>query len=143
MIAEAGHYALVLALALALIQAVVPLWGARTRDSVLIPGFVIAGSGNKRLLIRAVGPTLTKFGINEPLPDPRLVLKRWNGASYDDIATNDDWGTNANADAIRTTAAELFAFSLNDGSPSSPCHQFIPKLPVSGAVSTERANSAA
>jgi len=29
MIAEIGHYALVLALVLALIQAVVPIWGAR------------------------------------------------------------------------------------------------------------------
>jgi cytochrome c-type biogenesis protein CcmF len=36
MIAEVGHYALVLALALALIQSVVPLIGARTRDSALM-----------------------------------------------------------------------------------------------------------
>src|SRR5712671_1420278 len=36
MIAEVGHYALVLALALALIQSVVPLIGARARDSALM-----------------------------------------------------------------------------------------------------------
>jgi cytochrome c-type biogenesis protein CcmF len=36
MIAEVGHYALVLALALALIQSVVPLIGARTRDGTLM-----------------------------------------------------------------------------------------------------------
>src|SRR3979490_2500995 len=36
MIAEVGHYALVLALALALIQAVVPLIGARTRDGAMM-----------------------------------------------------------------------------------------------------------
>jgi cytochrome c-type biogenesis protein CcmF len=36
MIAELGHYALVLALALALVQATVPIWGARTRDLVLM-----------------------------------------------------------------------------------------------------------
>jgi cytochrome c-type biogenesis protein CcmF len=36
MIAEAGHYALVLALALALIQAVVPIVGARLRDPALM-----------------------------------------------------------------------------------------------------------
>jgi len=35
-IAEAGHYALVLALALALIQSTVPLWGARRGDAVLM-----------------------------------------------------------------------------------------------------------
>ena len=41
MIAELGHYALVLALALALIQASVPLWGARTNDATLMG---VAGS---------------------------------------------------------------------------------------------------
>ncbi len=36
MIAEIGHYALVLALGLALIQSVIPVWGARTRDGALM-----------------------------------------------------------------------------------------------------------
>jgi cytochrome c-type biogenesis protein CcmF len=38
---EFGHYALVLALALALVQATVPLWGARTNDATLMS---VAGS---------------------------------------------------------------------------------------------------
>ncbi len=36
MIAELGHYALVLAMALALAQAVLPLWGAARRDATLV-----------------------------------------------------------------------------------------------------------
>jgi cytochrome c-type biogenesis protein CcmF len=36
MIAEIGHYALVLALALALVQSILPLWGARTDDGALM-----------------------------------------------------------------------------------------------------------
>ena len=36
MIAEIGHYALVLALALALVQSIVPLVGARLRDPALM-----------------------------------------------------------------------------------------------------------
>jgi cytochrome c-type biogenesis protein CcmF len=36
MIAEIGHYALVLALALALVQSTLPLWGARTGDAALM-----------------------------------------------------------------------------------------------------------
>ncbi|WP_334174425.1 heme lyase CcmF/NrfE family subunit [Pseudoxanthobacter sp.] len=44
MIAEAGHFALVLALALALVQSVVPVWGARTgNDRVMAMAPVIAG----------------------------------------------------------------------------------------------------
>src|SRR3954454_21869529 len=38
---EFGHYALVLALGLALVQAIVPLWGARTNDATLMN---VAGS---------------------------------------------------------------------------------------------------
>ena len=41
MIPELGHYALVLALGLALVQAIVPLWGARTNDATLMG---VAGS---------------------------------------------------------------------------------------------------
>ena len=36
MIIELGHFMLVLALALALIQSVVPIWGAQTNDSRLM-----------------------------------------------------------------------------------------------------------
>jgi len=36
MIAELGHYALVLALAITLVQSIVPFWGARTGDEVLM-----------------------------------------------------------------------------------------------------------
>ena len=36
MIAELGHFALVLALALALVQSVLPVWGARTGDDRLM-----------------------------------------------------------------------------------------------------------
>ena len=36
MIAEAGHYALVLALVLACVQGIVPFWGARRGDAVLM-----------------------------------------------------------------------------------------------------------
>ena len=36
MIAELGHYAMVLALGLALIQGIVPIFGSRSRDPVLM-----------------------------------------------------------------------------------------------------------
>ncbi len=42
----------------------------QTGDNVLIPGFVISGAGTKRMLVRAVGPTLAEHGITDPLPDP-------------------------------------------------------------------------
>ena len=36
MIVEVGHYALVLALAIALMQTILPFWGARARDARLM-----------------------------------------------------------------------------------------------------------
>ena len=36
MIAEIGHFALILALALSLVQSVIPFWGARTNDAGLM-----------------------------------------------------------------------------------------------------------
>jgi hypothetical protein len=59
---------------------------------------------------------LETLGVPGVLPNPRLTLKRWNGSAYDDVATNDNWGSNANAGAIIAKSAELFAFPLNAGS---------------------------
>lgn len=88
----------------------------QTGDNVLIPGFVISGTTNKRLLIRAVGPKLTTFGVPGVLPDPQIVVKRLVNSAYVDVASNDNWGTNANAAAIVTTSNALGAFALDNGS---------------------------
>lgn len=58
-----------------------------TDDSVLIAGFIVAGTDLKRVLIRGIGPSLTGFGSN--LPDPTLELHQGSTT----IATNDNWKT--------------------------------------------------
>lgn len=84
----------------------------------LIPGFVIDGTASKRVLLRAVGPTLGVAPFNVPgvLPNPRMVLKRWNGTTFVDFNSNDNWSTNANAAQIRQVSAQLFAFAIPDNS---------------------------
>jgi hypothetical protein len=79
-----------------------------TGDAVLIPGFTIAGRGNARLLIRAVGPTLTTFGVEGALANPQLTL--FSGT--DSIGENDDWGEGANAGGIAEAAVQVGAFAL-------------------------------
>jgi hypothetical protein len=60
-----------------------------TGDHVLIGGFSSSGgNGSIQLVIRALGPTLTKFGVNGALADPTLLLVNGNGNL---IATNDNW----------------------------------------------------
>jgi pectate lyase/pectin methylesterase-like acyl-CoA thioesterase len=89
-----------------------------TGESVMIPGFIIEGTGTKRMLIRAVGPTLTRFQVSGVLANPRMVLKRFDSGAnaYVDFASNDDWGTAVNAAAIASTATDVGAFGLTSGS---------------------------
>jgi hypothetical protein len=73
----------------------------------LIVGFNIAGSGNRTLLIRAIGPTLAEFGVTGTLTDPKLEL--FGGATK--IQENDNWDSSA-----RSTFSQLGAFDLTTGS---------------------------
>ena len=59
-------------------------------EHVMIGGFIVQGSGPKRVIIRAIGPELTQFGIPDALANPRLELHNRTGAL---IASNDDWQT--------------------------------------------------
>jgi hypothetical protein len=56
----------------------------------MIGGFIVQGTGPKRVIIRAIGPELTQYGITNALANPRLELHNGTGAL---IATNDDWQT--------------------------------------------------
>ncbi len=55
MIAETGHYALILALGLAIVQTVLPLWGTRTRDPQLLAVAVPAAQAQFLLIALAFG----------------------------------------------------------------------------------------
>jgi plastocyanin len=63
---------------------------AQSGSNVLIGGFTISGSGTKTVLVRALGPTLSSFGISNPVANPLLELHDSTRAV---IATNDDWGS--------------------------------------------------
>lgn len=68
-----------------------------TGENLLIGGFIITGSGTKSVLLRALGPTLTKFGITNAMANPALELHNSAGAL---IASNDNWVSAANAQSI-------------------------------------------
>jgi hypothetical protein len=60
----------------------------QTSDNVMIGGFIVQGTGPKRVIIRAIGPELTQYGVPNVLSDPTLELHDGTGAL---IASNDDW----------------------------------------------------
>lgn len=78
-----------------------------TGDDILVAGFNIQGTGKRRLLIRAVGPTLGVFGVPGTLADPKLEIY----SSSNKIAENDNWAASASA-----TFDSVGAFRLTAGS---------------------------
>lgn len=90
-----------------------------TGDKVGIGGFIISGTGAKRVLIRGIGPSLAAPPFNVPgtLPDPQLSLHTNDAQGHDMIvATNDNWKT---ADANgQSQEAEITASGLAPANPS-------------------------
>jgi Divergent InlB B-repeat domain len=60
----------------------------QTGDNVIIGGFIVVGVTNKKVIIRAIGPSLASAGISNALPDPTLELHDVNGNV---LASNDNW----------------------------------------------------
>jgi hypothetical protein len=60
----------------------------QTGDNVMIGGFIVQGLQTKRVIIRAIGPELTHYGVPNVLNNPTLELHDSTGAL---IASNDDW----------------------------------------------------
>ena len=68
-----------------------------TGDNVLINGFIVAGSDPKTVVLRALGPSLSAFGVSGVLADPVLSVYNSSGTL---IATNDNWQTDTGATFI-------------------------------------------
>ncbi|HMJ05468.1 MAG TPA: LamG domain-containing protein [Chthoniobacterales bacterium] len=69
-----------------------------TGDNVLIGGFIVVGPGPKKVIIRAIGPSLPVSGV---LADPVLELHEAGGT----VITNDDWRSTQQAAIIASTVA--------------------------------------
>lgn len=75
----------------------------RAGAGVMIGGFVIDGTAPKRVLVRALGPSLSAFGVPGVLANPSFEVVDALGAR---VGSNDDWQTQATdlVTAIRTAA---------------------------------------
>jgi hypothetical protein len=76
----------------------------RTGNNVVIAGFILGnGGGDDRVVVRGLGPSLSAFGISNPLQDPTLELRDQNGTL---LKSNNDWADDP-AQAVEITAAGL------------------------------------
>jgi len=75
-------------------------------DDALIGGFIVLGDAPKRLMIRAIGPSLSGVGVTNALSNPTLELHDGTGAL---IASNDNWQYAPNKrDIMSSVLAPLF-----------------------------------
>jgi N-acetylneuraminic acid mutarotase len=98
----------------------------QTGDNVMIGGLIVTGSGLKKVILRAIGPSLSNFGIANALQDPVLELHDSTGAL---IASNDNWTAASNKQAIidsrlapGNNLESAILTSLNPGSYTAVVH---------------------
>ena len=87
----------------------------RTGDDIVIAGLVVApGTGMRKVLVRAIGPTLSKYLVADPLANPTLTVVNSNGTQ---IASNDNWGDGGQSQTLATAFNASGAFPIeNPGS---------------------------
>jgi Matrixin len=68
-----------------------------TGGNILIGGIIVGGNTSKPVLIRALGPTLTQFGVAGVLQNPYLELRDGNGNL---VEANNDWQQSPEAATI-------------------------------------------
>ncbi|MCF3649862.1 FG-GAP-like repeat-containing protein [Synoicihabitans lomoniglobus] len=83
-------------------------------NSVLIAGFVMGGDESKEVLLRSVGPTLGRLGVDPVVRDPRLALYPANAT--ESIQNNDAWHAGPRADRVEELSREVGAFALDANS---------------------------
>jgi len=87
-----------------------------TGGDILIAGFVVRGTQPAAVLVRAVGPTLSTFGVSGFLAQPVLSVLDSTGAV---VGTNTGWGTAPSPSQLSSVAQAVGAFALNTGSADS------------------------
>jgi hypothetical protein len=68
-----------------------------TGDSILIGGVIVGGNTAKPVVVRALGPSLTQFGVTGVLADPSLQLRDGNGNL---VKANNDWQQSPDATVV-------------------------------------------
>ena len=71
----------------------------QTGDDVMIGGFIVGGTYPAKVIVRAIGPSLSQQGVSGALQDTTLELVDSQG----NILSNDDWRSTQESEIIATT----------------------------------------
>jgi glucose/arabinose dehydrogenase len=75
-----------------------------TGNDVMISGFIITGSAAKKVILRALGPSLQQANVPDPLPDPFLELRAGDSSL---LTSNNNWKENTPAQQQDITNNQL------------------------------------
>jgi len=75
----------------------------QTGDNVGIGGFIVTGTGPKKVLVRGIGPSLSNSGVANPLADPVLELHKPDNTSLIDDNWKDSQQTEIAATGLAPT----------------------------------------
>ena len=103
-------------------------------DNPLVVGFVIRGDSPMRVLLRAIGPGLAQFGIDDHVADPQI---RVYDSSAEIVTVVDDWSAETAA-GIESAAVAVGAFPLKQGSGDAAIVLTLPPGPYTAQVSRAR-----
>ncbi len=104
---------------------------APTPAGSAIAGFAIRGAVPKYVLIRAAGPALAAFRVDNVLPNPQLEVRDESGRR---LFENDDWGTQ-DATGIAAAAASVGAFPFVPGSRDAALKLTLPPANYTAVIS--------
>jgi plastocyanin len=82
----------------------------QTGENVMIGGFIISGTDPKKVILRAIGPSLVNAGIQEFLADP--VMEVHDATST--LATNDNWKTRSDGSSQQAEIEATTVAPTND-----------------------------
>jgi hypothetical protein len=85
--------------------------GTLKAGGTFITGFAVSGDSPRKMLVRAIGPSLAQFGVGSALPDPRITLYR----DQTPLASNEDWSVGQDAAKLAATAQRVGSFALLEG----------------------------
>jgi len=91
----------------------------QTGDNVMIGGFIVVTQPT-RVIIRAIGPSLTQFGVPDALANPTLELHDHTQAL---IGRNDDWQTTEIGGII--TSDQVMEIQNSQLAPTNPAESAI------------------
>ncbi|WP_404423588.1 endo-1,4-beta-xylanase [Nibricoccus sp. IMCC34717] len=78
-------------------------------------GIAVPAGGTKKVLVRAIGPTLRAFGLTTALQTTRLVVTRI-GSPNEEVIRRSGWSDAPDAPALRDAFANATGFGLQEGS---------------------------